>query len=141
KATWNQAWQSAAYHALAEMDCRRGAWEQALEHLSRSLRRDSENTRARNLMAVVLRKLNRRAEAEEVVRQTLALDPLDWWALHLASEPVQCDLQVSLDLAHDCARAGLYAEAIALLDRAVAPPPGDLPDQSWGASPLVHYTL
>ncbi len=141
KATWNQAWQSAAFHALAEMDCRRGAWEQALEHLSRSLRRDSENARARNLMAVVLRKLARTATAQEVVRQTLALDPLDWWARHLAGEPVQCDLQVSLDLAHDYARAGLCGEAIALLDRSAAPAPGDLPDQSWGASPLVHYTL
>ena len=141
KATWNQPWQPAAYHALAEMDCRRVAWATALEHLSRSLRLNTDNTRARNLKVLILGKLGRAEEAAALLRDTLALDSLDWWARHLSGEVVQCDLQVCLDLAHDCARAGLYAEAIALLERAVAPPPGDLPDQNWGASPLVYYTL
>jgi len=186
KAAWNQPWQSAAYHALAEMDCRRAAWGAALEHLDRSLRLNADNTRARNLKALLLRKLGRAEEAAALLRDTLALDPLDWWARHLSGEAIGCDLQVRLDLAHDCARAGLYPEAIALLERAVPAPdrepsparsshkttieapapsnalragdgsrsvtvgrshslvaasPGDLPDQSWGASPLVYYTL
>ena len=141
KATWNQPWQSAAYHALAEMDCQRAAWVTALEHLGRALRLNTDNTRARNLKTLILQKLGRAREATALLRDTLALDPLDWWARHLSGEAVQCDLQVRLDLAHDCARAGLYAEAITLLKRAVAAPPGDLPDQSWGASPLVYYTL
>jgi tetratricopeptide (TPR) repeat protein len=141
KATWNQAWQSAAYHALAELDCRRAAWAAALEHLDRSLRLNTENSRARNLKSIILRKLGRLAEADALVRETLAGDPLDWWARYLSGEPGRCDLQVSLDLAHDYARAGLCAEAVTLLDRAVAAPAGDLPDQSWGASPLLHYTL
>jgi len=140
KATWNAAWQSAAFHALAEMDCRRSEWEKALDHLDRSLRGNTDNTRARNLKAIVLRKLGRVEHAAALVRDTLDLDPLDWWARHLSGEPIQCDLQVCLDLAHDCARAGFYAEAIALMERAVASP-RDLPDQSWGASPLVYYTL
>jgi len=38
KAAWNQAWQSAACHALAELACRRRDWTGALEHLDRSLR-------------------------------------------------------------------------------------------------------
>jgi tetratricopeptide (TPR) repeat protein len=140
KATWNQAWQSAACHALAELDCRRAAWTTALEHLDRSLRLNTDNTRARNLKALVLRRLDRGKDAEGLLRETLALDPLDWWARHLSGEPIEPDLQVCLDLAHDCARAGLYAEAVALLERAAARP-RDLPDQSWGAAPLVHYTL
>jgi tetratricopeptide (TPR) repeat protein len=141
KATWNQPWQSAAFHALAEMDCRRADWNAALEHLNRSLRLNTDNTRARNLKALVLLKLGRAVEAAALLRDTLALDPLDWWARHLSGEAIACDLQVRLDLAHDCARAGLYPEAIALLERAVAAPPGDLPDQSWGAAPLAYYTL
>ena len=36
KATWSQAWSGAGYHALAEMDCRRGRWATALEHLDRA---------------------------------------------------------------------------------------------------------
>jgi tetratricopeptide (TPR) repeat protein len=141
KATWNQAWQAAAYHALAELDCRSATWEKALEHLNCALRLDVDNTRARNLKAVALRKLDREPEAEALLRETLTLDPLDWWARHLLGEPLQCDLQVCLDLAHDFARAGLYAEAVALLERAPEARPGDLPDQSWGASPLIDYTL
>ena len=158
KATWNQAWESAAYHALAEMDCRRADWETALDHLNRSLRLDTDNLRARNLKAIVLRKLKRGAEAMALFRQTLALDPLDWWARYLSGQKPACDSQTVLDLAHDFARAGLYAEGIDLLNahgtrgsarfntrteghrrRSGVNP--SLPDQSWGTLPLIHYTL
>lgn len=140
KAAWNQAWQSAAFHALAEMESRRANWATALEHLNRSLVSNTDNTRARNLKAIVLRKLGRANEAAALLRDTLALDPLDWWARHLSGEPIQPDLQVLLDLAHDCARAGLYAEGIGVLETAAAVQ-RDLPDQSWGASPLLYCTL
>ena len=139
KATWNQAWAAAGYHALAEMDCRCGNWNTALEHLNRSLRFDTDNTRARNLKALVLRKAGCGAEADTLLRETLALDPLDWWARHLLGERLTCDLQTRLDLAHDFARAGFHAEAIELLNEAETTS-RDLPDQSWGAVPLVHYT-
>ena len=84
KAVWNQAWMAAGYHALAEIDCCRENWAVALEHLNRSLRFDTDNLRARNLKAIVLRKLGRGDEAESLLRETLALDPLDWWARLLA---------------------------------------------------------
>jgi len=140
KSTWNQAWQAAGCHALAEMDCRRADWQRALEHVETSLRFNTDNTRARNLKVLVLHKLNRAAEAEALLHDTLALDPLDWWARHLAGRPLFCDLQARLDLAHDCARAGFCAEGIEILEQAV-PERRDLPDQSWGAPPLVYYTL
>ncbi len=38
KAAWNQAWQSAAYHQIAEIDCRREDWRSALDHIDHSLR-------------------------------------------------------------------------------------------------------
>ena len=140
KATWNQAWAAAGYHALAEIDCTRQNWAVALEHLNRSLRLDTENLRARDLKTVVLQKTNRNDEAEALLRETLALDPLDIWARQLRGDAVTSDLQARLDLAHDYARAGMFAEAIHVLRSAPARP-GDLPDQSWGALPLVHYTL
>lgn len=140
KACWNQAWMSAGYHALAEVDCCRGDWPTALNHLNRSLRFDTDNLRARNLKAIVLRKLKREKEAAALLIDTLALDPLDWWARQLNGEKLSCDLQTALDLAHDCARAGLHHEAISLLNDA-ASTRNDLPDQSWGALPLVQYTL
>ncbi len=140
KATWNQAWAAAGYHALAEVDCVRQDWARALDHVSRSLRFATENLRARNLKVLILRKLGETTQASTLLQETLQLDRLDWWARHLAEEAVTCDLQARLDIAHDYARAGFYAEAIELLKAAVAAP-RDLPDQSWGALPLVQYTL
>jgi tetratricopeptide (TPR) repeat protein len=140
KATWNQAWAAAAYQAIAEIDCCRKNWNAALGHLDRSLRFDTDNLRARDLKVLVLRQLGRTAEADAMLGATLQLDPLDWWARYLNYEPLGCDLQARLDLAHDHARAGFLAEAVEVLKNVVKSP-GDLPDQSWGAWPLVLYTL
>lgn len=155
KATWNEAWQAAGYLALAEIDCKKDNWEKALEHLDHSLCYNCENTRARNLKGVVLEEVGRHAEARELVKATLKLDPLDWWARYLAHQPLTCDLQTALDIAHDYARAGFYAEASALLQKAqsicretqgrnrstTATAASSLPNQNLGAEPLVQYTL
>jgi tetratricopeptide (TPR) repeat protein len=147
KSVWNQAWMAAGYHALAEIDCSRGAWSVAGEHLNRSLRFDTDNLRARNLNVIVLRRLGRTEAAETFLKETRMLDPLDWWSRQLAGEKLLCDLQTALDLAHDYARAGLFPEAIELLESRIAIGSGSinettaLPDQSWGTLPLVHYTL
>ena len=130
KAAWNQAWQGAAYHSLAELDCRRENWTTALDHLDRSLRLNTDNLRARNLRALVLGKLGRKAEAEAQLRATIALDPLDWWARHLAGEPLQCDTQARLDIALDFARSGFDREALAVLKDCKA---------DAGTAPLAGY--
>ncbi|MGZ4973762.1 MAG: DUF5107 domain-containing protein [Limisphaerales bacterium] len=140
KSTWNHAWQAAAFHAIAELDCRHKHWEQALEHLERSLVRNVENLRARNLKALVLRKLNRPQEGDAVLCDTLRVDPLDWWARQLNGEKISCDWQTRLDIAHDYARAGFYFEAIALLENAKIKT-CDLPDQNVGVVPLIFYTV
>src|SRR5258707_2279490 len=64
KATWNQAWAAASYHALAEIDCARKNWAAAVEHLARSLRFDTDNLRARNLKVMALRELGENREAD-----------------------------------------------------------------------------
>jgi tetratricopeptide (TPR) repeat protein len=150
KAVWNQAWMAPGYHALAEIDCARKNWSIALEHLDRSLRFNTDNLRARNLKAMVLRKLKRDREADELLRETLALDPLDWWARHLAGEPWESNAQTALDVAHDFVRAGLLDDAVKILaayvgreTRRIRRTRSDesLPTQSWGTDALVHYTL
>jgi tetratricopeptide (TPR) repeat protein len=140
KSTWNQAWEAAAYHALAEIDCLHKHWTTALEHLDSSLRFNTDNLRARNLKVMVLRELNRSDEAKAVLQSNLRLDSLDWWARDLDGQVLACDLQARLDLAHDYARAGFLDKAVAVLKRQI-PAIGDLPDQSWGAPPLIHYAL
>jgi tetratricopeptide (TPR) repeat protein len=86
------------------------------------------------LRAIVLRKLGREAEADQQLRSTLELDPLDAWARHLLGEELSCDTQTRFDLALDFARAGFFPEAIRLLEKA-----GMKPDP--GTAPLSAYYL
>jgi tetratricopeptide (TPR) repeat protein len=133
RAAWNFAWQAASYHALAEIDVARGQWHTALDHLDRALRRDADHLKARNLKAVALRALGREREAEEWIRETLALDPLDSWARHLAGQGWPGHNQDRLDLAFDYARAGLCDTALEALA-------GADPDSGDGSAPMVLYT-
>jgi tetratricopeptide (TPR) repeat protein len=133
KSTWNHAWQSAGYHSLAEIDCRRRDWTSALDHLDRSLRVNTDNLQARDLQALILRELGRHDEAEKALRATLSLDPLDWWARHLLGEAIHCDSQTRLDIAHDFARAGFFASALDVLALAK-------PEPTAGNGPTLHYT-
>ena len=134
KATWNQAWQSAGYHAVAELDAKRGNWNLALDHLNLSLRVNRDHLKARDLKVLVLRKLQRNTEAETLLRETLALDPLDCWALQLSGGGFRCDNQARLDIAFDCARAGQIAAAIEVLAAADA-------SATDGSVPMLHYLL
>ena len=134
KATWNAAWSGPGYHALAEIDCARGDWTNALDHLEMSLRRGSDNLRARNLKAIVLQRLGQEEAASMVLRETLALDPLDDWARYLRGDDVASGGQNRLDLALDFARAGLYREALKVLEGAKGEPLS-------GAAPLILYYM
>ena len=134
KATWNYAWRAAAYQALAELDARRNDWSRAQEHLDLSLRANADNLQARNLMSIALRSAGSGAEARECLRETLALDPLDACANYLAGCAFPGDNQVRLDVAFDLARAGLYNEAVRLLESA------DFTARD-GSVPMIHYTL
>ncbi len=74
------------------------------------------------------------------MNETLALDPLDWWARLLKQRNLNCDLQTRLDIVHDLTRAGFQMLAVALLQL----DPGndnDLPTQNLGTLPLIQYTL
>jgi tetratricopeptide (TPR) repeat protein len=132
KSTWNQAWQAAGFHALAEIDCVRHDWTAAFAHLEQALRANADNLRARDLQALVLRRLDRGGEADALLHATLALDPLDWWARHLLARPLTCDTQVKLDLALDYMRAGFFAESLGVLKDA-------RPDPGSGTAPLLDY--
>jgi tetratricopeptide (TPR) repeat protein len=121
KATWNYAWRAASFHALAEIDARRGNWEQALAHTEQCLRTNADDLSARNLAVLLLRRLERPREADDMLAETLKLDPLDSWGKHLADRVFRGDDSMRLDVAFDYARGGFYAEAIRLLETAQAP--------------------
>ncbi len=65
KATWNQAWRGASYHALAELDAKRSDWGAAIEHLELALSLNRDNLRARNLFVIALRMKGDRESADE----------------------------------------------------------------------------
>lgn len=134
KSIWNRERKAAALMALAELDAKQNRWQLALEHLLSSLRLDGDNLNARNLTAMVLRKLGRETEATRLLQETADLDPTDLWARYLIDGSLPSDNRLLLDLALDCARAGSYAEAITILkaaDRLV----------NDGSVPTISYTL
>jgi tetratricopeptide (TPR) repeat protein len=148
KASWNAAWRAPAHWALARLDCREERWATALEHLDAALSAETGLLQARDLRALVLRRLGRAAEADECLRETLRLDPLDWWARDLTGHPLGCDAQTCLDVALDYAAAGFSTEALRVLDRAEhrLAAEGNAEDavQAWGRprsglGPLLAY--
>ena len=134
KATWNYAWRSAAFYAVAELDAKRGAWSKAEEHLQLALGSNADLLQARNLMAAILRRQGREAQAACWIAETLALDPLDAWALWLRDGSIPGDNQVRLDVALDLRGAGLDAEATAVLAGA------DFRARD-GSVPIIQYAL
>ena len=115
KSTWNAAWRGPAYHRLAEIDCSRGEWVTAADHLERSLRAEADNLNARNLLVVVLKRSGRSREAERLLLATCEMDMLDVGSRWLASGAAPIDGQRRLDLTLDLARSGLLEEALSVL--------------------------
>lgn len=132
KATWNAAWRAPAHLALAEIDATRGNASSALDHADETLRHDADNALARNLKAALLIELGRQAEADALLAETLARDPLDARARWLTGRSFDGDDQLTLDLAIDAARAGFVADALSLIERRIA-------ETGAAASPLLHY--
>lgn len=115
KSIWNAAWRGPGYQRLAEIDCNRREWTKALDHLDRSLRAETDNLNARNLVTIVLQKLGRGTEAAALLEQTRALDPLDIFSRWLATGAPPQDGQQRLDLCFDLTRAGLMEETLSIL--------------------------
>ncbi|MBB5060309.1 tetratricopeptide (TPR) repeat protein [Granulicella aggregans] len=128
KSTWNAAWRSPAYHRLAEIDCSRREWTTALDHISRSLRADTDNLNARDLKTIILRKLHRDDEASLLLSETQALDPLDIFSRYLSIGELPPSGQQRIDLVLDLRRAGLLEESLAITANLV-----DLPNDGTAA--------
>ena len=149
KAAWNQAWQAPAYFELAAIDCRRSDFAAALQHADLALRTNADHLKARNLKAHVLRTLDRRAEASQVVSGTHSLDPLDFWSQFEAAalsevgrqrlDPLFAAMRKSagnvLDLAFDLLLLGAFAEVAEILDAYQE----SVENEAY--LPMVRYTL
>ena len=156
KATWSYSVHSAAYYQLAEIDSIRGDFDTALEHVNRSIATNIWNSRAWNLKSAVLRRLGQSDSAVEVASQTLAFDPLDFWAgyeLYLAQSAsrrsrqaksaldslktkTRGEIQSALELAVDYGNCGLWDEAIDSLTTLT-----DAGRKNSSVNPMAYYYL
>lgn len=156
RASWDQAFHSAAFNQLAELSCREGAFAEAREQIERSLSTNTLNNKARSLQSLVLRKLGDYQAAKAASSAALANDPLDFFArnelyLALAAEKapnaaadvlvelrrlMRDEVQSYLELATDYMNCSQWNEAIEVLRR-----PIETKMPFAATYPLVHYYL
>ncbi|MDQ0895156.1 DUF5107 domain-containing protein [Agromyces ramosus] len=118
KAAWDRKWAHAALVELAQLDAAAGRDDEALERARDARRLDVDDTRSRALEIVLLRRLGRPDEAEQLLQQALAEDPLDQLARTLDGRKPGRDARTLVDVALELAAMGERAAAAGLLERA-----------------------
>lgn len=150
RASWSYAWHTASYFQLASMDCMNKQYPVALKHLDLSISTNTDNMRALNLKAYVLRQLKRLDEAEKLLQHSLDTCKIDLMALNelynisrikgqqsdgmlkeLDRLMVE-DVQLYLELASEYTQFGAYSDANAVLERLV---------QRGNTFPMIYYTI
>jgi len=137
KAVWNAAWQDAAYFELARLASQNGNFSQALDYADRALNRNGRHHKARHLKIAILRRAGDVDATRAESTRSLVADPMEygtlWERFLLDADPAFEKIarpapSTYVELALDYAHAGLFDEAIKLLERV----PSD---------PLAVYTL
>jgi len=159
RATWDQAWYSAAYFQLAEISMMQGHYDKALDHLNHSLSTNAVNPKAMALKSAVLRNLRDRANAGITARRALILDPLEHMAAFelLQNNAIPAsdftrlmrdNKENYLELACSYMHSGLYEEAAQVIDLALQSPVSTLRSypilsyyRGWIAEQLGNNTL
>ena len=129
KATWTAAEQETGYYHIACIDCMRGEYDLALEHIDRSLVKNGHNLKARALRGMILDSLGRDAEAEAWYEENLKLDAFDYVS-RIESGDTEGALALMngrassfIECAIDYAEAGFHADAVFILESCPAPTP------------------
>jgi len=132
KSVWNDAFIASGYFQLAQLECIRHLWDEALELIDRSQIKSWHNHKARQLKVSILRKLGKTSEAEKLIEDSLALDKFNFGVLFEKclikpdrfSKSVRFEelktllrnnIHTNIEFALDFAFSGLYDEAIELI--------------------------
>ncbi len=129
KSVWNAAWMDNGYFQIARLEAANHRWQKALETIERSLIRNWHNHKARQLKVSVLRYLGKTSEALALTEESIALDRFNFsmyyeqYLLGKNTEPLQKmkelingNLHTYIEFALDYAFAGMFAEAIEMID-------------------------
>ena len=126
KATWNYEWRTPSYYMLAKIDCKRGDFETALEHLDASLTTNTQNNSAHILKATILNLIGESDQAKSILEKLTQDDPLDQWAnfelgsikkdLNHFLKSSRNDAQTVIDIAFEYAESGFYQKAVELIE-------------------------
>ena len=135
KAGWDATWAPGAGLALARSLARRGRDRDALRVLDSLDGVVGYDARRPALRVILLRRLQRTAEADGILSAALRLDPLDLTLRALDGREIDADGAAHIDVALDLRDAGDWREAIEWLWRAAEATPGT----AGNARPLAHY--
>lgn len=138
KATWSAAQQEMGFYYLAAIDCRAGEYEKALEHIERSISRNTENVKARGLKGLILETLGRKEEAAAWYEENLKKDGFDYISMiqYSALKQEKADpclklmadrVSTFMECAIDYGEAGFVKEAAGILTLCQK------------ESPMLHY--
>lgn len=139
KATWTNEQQEMSFYYLAVIESRRHNYEEALEFVNKGLIKNAHNIKARALKAVLLRKLNKKHEAQMWLDANLSVDSFDYVShfektyynrdatIDEINELMRYDHESYLLTAIDYGEAGFYEEALKVLN------------QDISKKPMIHY--
>ena len=145
KSTWNAAWQDAGFFECAQISVQLHRMEDAKEEIENSLIRNTHNHKARALKAAILRLTDKKDEAIAWCEESLKIDQFNYgclFELFLSTDNNKyLDKMVEMmhgmpnnydELALDYAGAGLYGEALKVLQAAI---------DNKAITPMTYYYL
>lgn len=145
KSTWNGAWQDAGFFECAQISVMQHRMDDASEEIENSLIRNTHNHKARALKAAILRLTDKKDEAVAWCEESLKIDQFNYgclFELFLSTDDKKyLDKMVEMmhgmpnnydELALDYAGAGLYGEALKVLQAAI---------DNKAVTPMTYYYL
>ena len=151
RCTWRLTHKKESYVEIARIAALRGDWQEALARIDDALALGQDEAKLWTLKGIFLRKLSTNAnlcapaslcEINSCFEKALKCDPLEYWAVvekdgfTAAEKNRGLKAQQLLECVSDYWGIGLYDEAIALCDVALAKAAAEQPYETEGALPL-----
>ena len=144
KSTWNAAWQGPGYLWCARISTLQRRYDDALDEVEKSLVSGWHNHEARGLKTALLRLTGRLEEARRWAEESLEADAFNFFCLNelrLLGAPQAAETQAARmrqeahnynEAALDYAAAGLWSEAVGLLQKGV---------ECGASDPMTYYYM